>query len=282
MGRPVMLVDNVFNPRIYGSHTIAASSTATGTNALNLSAGRRVGRINVGGWFASSLNTDAYVRSTFDRPRAFDMLFIDRGHNLAGESVSVLISDDAFTTYETVGPLTVPSNPTPYSALYDDQIIMTDEGALIWWLGLRAGYAVEVFVAAMGAGLRPELTGLMLGKSWSPAYAQIKPFDYGRHHVIRTITRSAHAQSVSADVGRFRQGTMRLRAESWEEYATARYPLEDLYLAGHAMVLMHSDEEAERAALVIAPAGQAGFEVPSGEYLPEIAIPFEETEPVIL
>lgn len=282
MGRPVFLVDNLFNPRTYLSHTLSASTTASGTSVEALSAGRRRAGANVGGWFANSLNTDAYVQSTFDRPRAFDLLFIDRDHNLAGKSVSVRISDDSFTTYQEIGPLTVPSEPVPMAALYDGQIIVTDEGALLWWLGLQVGWEVRVFIAAMGSGLRPELAGLMLGKSWTSAYAQIKPAEFGRPNLIRTVTRSPHAQSVSSEIGSYRTSEIHLRAESWEEYATARYHLEELYTAdGKPMVVIHDDEQAERALLSLHPGGETGFEIPSGAYHPEIRVPIEETEPVL-
>lgn len=270
MGRPVMLIDNLFNPRIYAAHTLAASTTASGTDVLNLSAGRRLFGINVGGWAANSLNTDAHVTATFDRPRAFDLLWIDRDHNLSTESLSVRISDDGFTTYQEIGPLTVPSDPTPYSALYDEQIIRTDEGALLWWLGLQTGYEVRVFVAAMGAGLRPELAGLMLGKTVVPGHAQQKPADYGKPNLRRF------------PLERGRQGELHIIADSMEEYATMRFPLEELYMGGHGMVLIHNDEEAERAVFTKAPDGQAGFGIPEGQYLPEMRIPFEESEPVLL
>ena len=282
MARPVMLVDNLLNPRIYGSQTISASSTAAGTDVLNLSAGRRLAGVNVGGWFANALNTDAYVEGVFNRQRAFDMLFIDRAHNLDGQSLSVRISDDGFSTFQEIGPLTVPSISTPSSNLYDGQIIRTDEGALVWWLGLQTGFEVRVFIAAMGAGLRPELAGMMIGKTYVPAFAQVKPMDYGQHNLLRVVTRSPQAQSASSEVGRFRSGIMHIRTDSREEYTVARYPLEDLYMAGHGMVLLHNDQETERALFAFAPAGRSGFSIPVETYWPEWRIPFEEAEPVLL
>lgn len=282
MGRPVFLVDNLFNPRIYSSHSLSASSTAAGTHVLSLSAGRRVSAPNVGGWFASALNADAWVQATFNRRRAFDVLFIDRQHNLSGHTVSVRISDDGFSTFTELGPKTIPSTPTPNAALYDGEIVRTDEGALLWWLDAQEGYEARVFFPAMGAGLRPELAGLMLGQSFAPGHAQVKPMDFGNPNLLRTVTRTAQAQSTSAEIGRFRSGRIRLRAETWFEYAFARYHFEELYAGGRGMVLAHNDESVERALFAMHPGGPSGFVVPDGKYLPEIDIPFEETEPVLL
>lgn len=283
MSRPAILVDNLLNPRIYPSHTLSASSTAAGTHVLNLSRGSRVKGVNVGGWFASALNTLAWFSASFNRPRGFDLLFIDRDHNLDGQSISVQVSDDGFATYTEVGPKTVPTTTLPYAALYDGDIIRTDEGALLWYLGDQSGHEVRVVIAAMGADLRPELAGAMIGQSFAPGHAQIKPQGHGRPNLIRDVTRSAQAQSTSAEVGRFDEGTLKLRAETWFEYAVARYHFEDLYSGGRAMVLMHADEEAERAKLVIHPGGpRVYFETPENQFYPEISVEYEETEPVLL
>lgn len=270
MSRPLFLVDNLLNPRIYPGHTISASSTASRTSVLALSSGKRIARVGLGGWFASALNTEATITGTFDQARAFDLLWIDRDHNLDGESISVLISDDGFTTSTTLGPKTVPTNPTPYSHLYDGQIVRTNEGALLWWLGLQVAHEVRVSIAAMGAGLRPELAGLMIGPSFVPGHAQQKPVDFGRWDFQRR------------PLARTRRGEVTLRAASWEEYTVAYYHLEELYRRGHSMVIIHDDERAENALLGVAPDGLAGFEVPQGQYLPEYAVPYVEPEPVLL
>lgn len=282
MGRPVFLSDNVFNPRIYPGHTLSASSTASGTDVLNLSSGRRIGGVNLGGWYASAANTDGHVTATFDALLAFDLAFIDRGHNLDGQTVRVRISDDDFTTYTEVGPRTVPSSPTPYASLYDGQIVRTDEGALLWWLGLQSGYAVRFYVDAMGAGIRPELVGLMVGKSWTPGHAVIKPEVMPQTTFLSEETRTPQAQSAGSEIGRFASARVRMRMASWSEYATARYPFEALYFSGKPMVWLWDDGAAERAVLSRVPPGRYGFQNPTDQYLPELDIPIAETEPVLL
>ena len=282
MSRPVMLVDNLLNRRIYAGHVLTASSTAAGTNVLNLPTGRRRKGINFGGWFGGALDTDTYVQIVFDRLRGVNALFIDRDHNLDGQSIRVRLSDDDFTTETVVGPKTVPSDPTPFAALFDGEIVRTDEGALLWWLGDHAAHEVRVQVDAMGTGLRPELAGMMLGQAYTSNWPAVKPTDFGRPNLVRTSQRTPLGQSGSSQVGRWSSGVLRLRMDSYSEYTIARYHLEELYLAGKPMVLMHSDGAAERARLVQAPAGQAGFEWPNDAYLPEIPLPWEELEPVLL
>lgn len=281
MGRPVLLSDNVFNPRIYPDHTLAAQSTASGKDVLELSSGRR--NRDLTGWAASDLNTLSYVTATCDQPRAVDLLWIDRDHNLATESLSVRISDDGFTTYYEIGPLTVPSAPMPMSALYDGNIVMTDEGALLWWLDLQVGYEFRVVVAAMGSGLRPEIAGLMLGKLWTPTHAVIKPQFTPKWTPTHTTERSPLGQDASGESGAFRAQEMRLRMASWQEYLTALYPIEELYVRGRKpTVVIPDDEQAERAFFVRAVPGAQGFEAPQGQHLPEIVLPLEETQPELV
>ena len=280
MGRPVILSDNLFNPRIYPSHTLAAESTASGKNVLDLASGRRMRDLT--GWFASSLNTLSYVTVTCDQPRAADLLWIDRDHNLATESISVRVSDDAFATYSEVGPKTVPSDPVPMSALYDGEIVMTNEGALLWWLDLQVGYAARVVVAAMGSGLRPEMAGLALGKLWTPEVAPIKPNVFPRHNLTHGWERSGLGQESSGEFGRYQSQELRLRMASWDEYLTALYPIEECYLKGRPTVIVPDDEQSERAVLTRAAPGQVGFEVPQNQFLPEITIPWEESQPELV
>lgn len=281
MGRPVILSDNLFNPRIYPDHVLSAESTATNKDVLFLASGRRNRELT--GWAASNLNTLSWVETECDQPRACDLLFIDRDHNLATESLSVRISDDNFATYSEVGPKAVPSVPVPMSALYDGEIIMTDEGALLWWLDLQVGYEFRVVVAAMGAGLRPEIAGLSLGLLWAPEHAAVKPDVIGgKYGLTHAVERSVLAQDASGEFGRYRMQELNLRMASWDEYLTARYPIEECYLKGRPTVVIPDDEQAERAVLVRATPGVTGFEVPQGRFLPEITIPWEESQPELV
>lgn len=279
--RPVILSDNVFNQRIYPGHLLTASSTASEKSVGALASGRRIRRL--GGWAAATPNSEASVTSTFDQLRAFDLLWSDRDHNLASQSLGVRISDDGFTTYQTIGPKTVPSAPTPMSALFDGEIVMTDEGALLWWLDLQVGHAVQVFIPAMGAGLVPELAGLAVGLSFRPARAPQKPDVFGKTNLTHSQSRSESAQDASGELGAYRSQDLVLLMDSWDEYLTALYPLQELFIKRRKpTVVIPDDEQAERAALTMAPPGSMGFEVPEGQFLPEIRIPWEETQPELV
>ncbi len=278
MGRPRFLSDNLFNPRTYPLHTLDASTTATNKNVLELGSGRRDRALT--GWFASSLNTTAYVECACNRPRAFDLLWIDYDHNLDGESLSVILSDDDFTTTETIGPYTVPSSPSMNAELATGGIVRCDDGSLLWYLGLQVAHDVRVQVAAMGAGLRPEIAGMMLGLSFQPAHQAEKPHDYARPTVVRGDIRTPHAQAVGSEFGSYRQGNIALKMDSFEEAEVAHYSLQDLYVgAGRGMVVVHDDERAERAVFTFAPDGTAGFETSGNWSYPRIDIPLAESEP---
>lgn len=280
MGRMVLAPDNVFSLRTYPSHTLDASSTLSGKDVSYLAAGRRIRALT--GWFADDLNTDAWVESIFDAPRAFDFVFVDRDHNLDGETLSVSISDDDFTTSTTVVSGTVPSAPTPNAKLFGQTIVRTNEGALLVWLGTQVAWGVRVEVAAMGTGLRPELAGLLVGKAFVADDPLVKPVDFGRHTLTHTVDRGPLAQDASGEIGRFRSGDLRYRVSSWFEYYEALYPIEELFLARKPTVLVLDDERAELAAFVRASPGQAGFEIGDGRYFPEARLAYEETEPELL
>lgn len=279
MNGPSILADNVFSRRIYSSHTLAASSTATGKSVEYLWSMRRIRDLT--GWFASSLNTDAYVQSTFDMPRAFDLLWIDRDHNLDGQTVSVTTSDDGFTTEQTMSA-TVPSSTTPSASLLDGAMIRTNEGALLWYVGLQTAWAVRVEIAAMGSGLRPEIANVMLGLSYQPDVPAVKPFDYGRPNLTHTVSRSPRGQDSTGEPGSYREIALHLRMSDWLEYAEALYPVEDLFAKRRPTVFVPSMARAETAFLARAMPGQQGFEVPDAKYHPEVTLRAEEMEPVLI
>lgn len=283
MGRPAMLVDNLLNPRSYPSHTLAASSTESGTSVRSLSAGRR--RRDLSGWKASALNTDAYVRCTFDQLRLFNCLWIDRDHNLDGESVSVALSDDGWTTELELTAQTVPSQAYPNTRLYSGNMLRTDEGALLWYLGDQVAHEIEVRVAAMGAGLRPEIAGLMVGQLWAPEHAAEKPYDFFLPSSLRQQHRDVHAQWTEGGMGSYRDGTLRIKCGSFWEAEIGALHIEDLFGSrGRGMVTIPDDETAERAVFSFVPPGErVGFVVEPGKEwsYPQVTIPIKEEDPVI-
>lgn len=285
MGRPVFLADNLFNVRTYPGHSLVASTTATGTDILNLSSGRRVRGLS--GWSASALNTEATLRAECNRLRAANLLFVDRDHNLdaAGTpQLGIRISNDDFATSSELGPWDIPANPVPHSSLYEDGLIRTHEGALLAWFELDVGWEWEVFVPAMGAGVRPELAGLMLGKLWTTVHQQQQPASLGSGQVdlLYDVRRSPQAQAAAGEIGALVRDEIDLQLENYDEYLEGVYPIADLYFHRKAMVIIPDDEQAENAILAVAPPGRHGFRVDPDWGWPQVTIPYEETEPELV
>ena len=177
----------------------------------------------------------------------------------------------------------LPPSSDPRVVVSDDgTIIVTEEGSLVWYLGLRIGWEVRVVVAAMGAGLKPELAGLILGLTASPAHALTMPTNYGKHELLKVTDRSPQGSAASGSVGRFDRGTYHIKTASHEEADQLRYPIEDLFLASKPTMLIHDDESAERAILAAASASQAGFDSRQDWGFPQIEISYEEVEALLL
>lgn len=283
-GRPFLLVDNVFNPRIYPGHTISASSTAAGSNVLNLSGGRRRAELNVGGWFAANFNVEESNRAVFDRLRGVNAVFVDGGHNLDtadSPQIGVRVTTDDFTTFTELGPYPIPAEPAPFSRLQAGTVVRMLDGSLLIWLGLRPVYGIEVFYPAMGADKRPALSGLMAGFAFEFEDPLVKPNALPQWTHLRDSSRSPRGHAVGSEVGRFHEGMLHVRAASWAEWAAASYH-EDLYLRGHGAVVGHDSSRAERASFSLVPAGRTGWEIPTDRYLPEWRIPYGEPEPELI
>ena len=281
MGRPVILAENLFNRLIFPDHTLSASETETGTDVANIGTGRRQRELSR--WSSVSLNTLAWVQSTFDRVRVFNFLFIDRGHNLDGKEVGVRVSSDGFTTFTEIGPYTIPSQVFPYSRLSDGRPLRTEEGAIVWSLGEHGGEQIRLNIPAMGAGLKPELVNVMCGMWFRPEHAQVKPFDFGQRELTYKEIVSPQAQAGAGEIASRIVGEVRLKLASRDEYALARYHLEQLAFRRKPMVLIHDDEEAEKTQVVYVPPGRHGFAIEPGDWSEfQGSFPYHENEPEII
>lgn len=280
MARPLFLVENLFSRRTFRDHTLTASSTETGLDVRFVGTGRRQYALNR--WAPGTLNADAYVQCAFDRVRSFTHLAIDRDHNLGGHTVQVRASDDGFATYTIVATATIPEYVYPNSRLTDELPIRTEEGAILWDLGAQNAKAVRVFVPAMGAGLKPEIVGLHLGLGWSPEHSLKKPFSHGKIRLVYDVERSPEAWAAAGTIGKLRVGTPNLLLKR-SEYPQARYHIEELFLARKPMWLVMDVNEAEKARYVVAPSGDAGFEIRPGEWSGwQGEFDYEEHEPRII
>lgn len=280
MGRPVFFVENLLSRRTFPDHTLTASATETGLDVAFVATGRRQRSLNR--WSSSAYDTAAYVQCDFDRVRAFDHLALDRGHNLDGHTVQVLVSSDAWTTYTTAGSAAIPSQVFPYSNLDDGLPIRTEEGAILWRLGQHAGSSVRLYFPAMGAGLKPEVVGAYIGMAFVPTHAAQKPWSHGKVRLLYDVERSPQAWAAAGEIGKLRVGSVELLLSSRTEYASARYHIEGLYFARKPMWLAMDDEEAEKARLVVCPPGDAGFEVSGNWSEYRGTIPYEEHEPALI
>lgn len=280
MGRPYFLVDNLLNQRIYPNHTLAVSSTAALKSVYSLASGRR--NRTLSGWWASATNTDAHVTVTCDQVRGANLLWIDRDHNLDGETLAVRVSSDGFTTYEEVGSQVVPSVAIPHSSLTGGQIIRTNEGALLWWLGDRFDYEYRIWIPAMGVGLRPELAGAMIGQAWAPDFPPIKPVSRSEPVLLRDVARSPQSQSVGSEFGSYAEAGITMKLSGLAEEAEAMFHM-DLFLGnGKPMVVVPDSDRAEEARLVIAsPGAGSGFRSAEGWGWPQLTVRYEEVEPVL-
>jgi hypothetical protein len=277
MGRPVWLVENLFSRRIFPGHTLSASSTETGLDIAFVGTGRRQRALNR--WAPSATNTDAWARATFDRVRAFDHVFLDRGHNLGGYTVQVQVSSDGFASYTVAASATIPTSVYPYSRLDDGRPVLTEEGAVAWRTGLYVGNAVRLFVPAMGAGLKPEIVGIHAGVAFSPEHAVVKPFTHGRVETLYEEFASPQAWVAAGEIAKRRTDEPRLKLADRSEYARARYHIEGLFFARKPAWYVPDDEEAEKAWYAVKPPGVAGFSVEGDWSEFQGSIPMVEHEP---
>lgn len=246
MGRPVFLVENVFNTRIFSGHTLTANEEATGHEVEFVATGRR--RVALNYWAPTTANAEASVTCTFDAVRGWDMIALDRGHNLAGETVRIRTSSDSFTTY-TEDAVTIPSEASDFQRLDLSPGVLTPEGAWLYRPGLRSGSAVRFVIDAMGAGLTPKIVGLYVGLSFRPLHARVLPFDHGRLSV-------AERQGVVRDPV---TGEIELRLADGTEERQAQRHFRGLFWRHRPMWIVHDDESAEHAVLTQATAGDQGF-----------------------
>ncbi len=264
MGRPLVLAENVFNTRLFPGHTLSANEEASGREVEYVGSGRRHKPLNH--WTPRTTNAAAYVRCVFDRVRAIDTVFLDRGHNLDTETVRIRIaSDSAFGTYVELGPATLPTNVFPYSPLTELPGMKTEEGAWGWRFGLYSGIGVEFRVDAMGAGLKPEIVGLQIGLAFRPLNAEVKPFTHGKRELQYEETRAPSAWVGAGQISQRRTKETRLRSADPTEYASYRYHIEELVLRGKPYWHVPDEDQAEKAFFARAVPQVGGSEIAQGE-----------------
>ena len=260
MAKPVMLAENLFSDDQFTGHTITAESTVTGFEAYRVATGRRS---PTEFWKSDTDNQATWIKVTCDKVRAANMVVLDRGHNLKGESFTLECSNDDFTTTETIiNAITLPSESTPGDV--DEALgVRTEEGAWVKRFGLRAAKYWRVSIPAMGANQRPNIVGLWLGLSWESRVFD-EPWSDEASQTVGTVTVSPSGWE-GGHLAERRTGTIGLRMDNAFEYDQARYHIQGLFAAREPMWLMYDGGQADRTILVTRPPGRLGFEFPSAD-----------------
>ena len=277
---PVMAVENFCSAGVgwqFPDHTITANEEATGSEVERVADGRRGAADK---WTPTTANSAAYVNVACDRTRAANFIALDRGHNLAGYDLELRGSQQsAFTTYETVLDITLPS-ATAAGNIDDALGVRTEEGAWFKRFDLNTYQYWRVHIPAMGASLKPEIVGLWLGLCYAPDYFD-KPWGEDGAELIHQETQSPSGWAGRGVANKQRSGVVQLSLSTFEEYDhEARYHVQGLYGEGFPMWIAFDETQADRAVLAELPLGRLAFSLTGTWGYRSAAIPWREREPL--
>lgn len=224
MAPPIWLVDNLFDLAFYPSNILTPTEeTVPGFEAFRVTDGRRDETY----WTPITNNIEHKLTLQQNVARTATMIVLDRGHNLATEVVHLEYSDNgsAWTTHVTV---TIPS--TIGGLLTDTNGAVTNEGAWaktftaqqrLWW---------RLRIPAMGANLRPQITGLHVGLSFQQLRSLPFPYSDSEVDLFRRQVESSAGRIGRSFTYKRRRGTVVVRSDSDAEYTGTYYPwLEQLF-----------------------------------------------------
>lgn len=277
MNEPYILVENFFSsPAQFPGHMVAADEEASGHELWHVADGRRI----LSDYYASSTANQARTLTVAcDRIRAADMLVLDRGHNLAGAAITVLGSDDNFTTSRTVWSGTIPTVTAPGS-LDEANGVVTEEGAFLVRFTREAWAYWRVGIPALGSGIVPAIVGLWLGMSWQMDFLD-NPFAEDQAEQI-TIEQSSDAGWLARSaITPRRHGTLPLTLRDDQSYELARYHLQGHWInRNRPMWLVMDSGQADRAVLTLPDRSAPGFAYVSGAAWRQAQLPWIEHEPL--
>jgi len=259
--------------------TIAASSEATGYTVDRLANGRR----HLGDRFEpNNTNTDVTLTTRCDTLRAADFVALDRAGNHRGYRYQLLGSNDNFTTSRTVFDVnTIPTVPGGRpSEAYG---CVTDEGAWLKTFTADAFYDWRVTSKAMGAGLKPQVVGLWVGKAWQPTeYLLQLPLETRGYDLSYVTAVSPYGWRGKGQRAKPRSGTLRLGFPSFADVIMYERHIEDLALRGYPFWLCWQKDTAPwRSILAELPEGRTSLTVDTGwsAVYPTVEVSFIEVEP---
>jgi hypothetical protein len=249
------LIENLFSLIQFPSHTVSANEEATDHEAWRIATGRRSA---FDSWKPTTVNQAAYVEVDCGVNQTPDMVAVDRGHNLQGETVLVRYSDNG-TAWSDAFTATVPSSVSAGSDIDTANGVLTPEGV---WLKRFTGSAHRYWrfhVNAMGAGLLPEVVGVWLGAHWAPGFLE-NPFEDDLYQGTGQVMTLPSGWQGRGTVGRQRAGSFGLKINTEAAYNTgAAVELRDSFFLGRPMWLVLDDEKAERAVLAVWARQREGF-----------------------
>lgn len=270
------LVHNLYNERQDRTRSVTADETANGYDAWHVGDGRR----KLGdSWKPTTANAVHWVRVDAGAAVACDTLAIDRGHNLAGRTVSLQTSADlAFSSPTTVFTVTFPSSAAGNTSIDAANGAYTEEGAWIKRFTEASARYWRVHVAAASSYV-PEIVGLWLGKAWAPPFALQKPAEDGVYQIGPSdISESARGWWSGGAPWRRAEGRDELRLSEAEE-ANAR----TLYLEitkRRPFWRVFDTAKAERSILVALPPQSARSAFESSWHPHTLSFNWREWDPI--
>lgn len=180
---PLLLVDNQFD-RVdqYPGATVTASSYLAGHEPWRVADGRREDT-----WWepvgdGASGSAGNYVRSDLGagNTRPIDFLYLDRGHNLWGKTVTPRAGDDG-ATWPSTRTLTVPAEGTVGGDPTSTTMAVTEDGALYALFTAFAARRYRELHVPYVASFVPKVTGIIMGARHALAgYGTVYAPDQGR------------------------------------------------------------------------------------------------------
>jgi len=265
----IIVVENLLNIRQFGLHTITANEEPAGSEAFRFATLRRPDH-----WSPTTTNADAWIKSGFDRLRAWNFVAL-WDHNLLGEGLRIQGSDDDFATPpQTAFDATLPT--TPGAGSIDDALgVVTLDKMWLKRVPTRTTNAVRLYVPAMGAGQRPSINGIV-----GMAYPFIRELgelpESDDKMAEETMTEAGYKGEGAAAFPR--SGVLPIRMPSLFEWDAARYHLHERYRRSPA-VLIFDEQRAEQAILVKRPGGRQAPRQGDESFYPRLALAYAEHEP---
>lgn len=273
MGQPLILVDNLLSVVQHPDIVLTPSQEVEGTGtgeAFRVADGRRWTL-----WTGLTANTEYSLTWTHSLPQPFDVVIRDRG-SIAPRMICE-ISGDAFGSTQSVFDITPPL--TPGAGSVDDALgVVTSEGAWLKRVATVGDYAGRIRIPAMGAGLKPSVTGLWVGLSWTPDFI-LRPWAPNK-----TTLQGEWTELSSGAVGRGqlvprREGMLQLQMPDLFLGEQGAYHLAVID-SGAPFWIIPDVERADRAFLARRRPDLAGLGLEPNWFYEQGQIPFVEVAPL--